>query len=76
MHNNDVSPIRSQNRGLVLLNEVGNKTRTICRAGPAERLSYGPVYDPETVYDHATPRHPYNLHLHLALYYATPAPCR
>ena len=37
-----------------------------------------PCTTPETVYDHATPapRHPYNLHLHLALYYATPAPCR
>jgi hypothetical protein len=28
-----------------------------------------PCTTPETVYDHATPRHPYNF-LHLALYYA------
>ena len=56
--------------------EVSKKLARFGEGAPRSDCPTVPCTTPETVYDHATPRHPYNLHLHLALYYATPAPCR
>ena len=55
---------------------ISKKLARFGEGAPRSDCPTVPCTTPETVYDHATPRHPYNLHLHLALYYATPAPCR
>ena len=57
-------------------NLISKKLARFGEGAPRSDCPTVPCTTPETVYDHATPRHPYNLHLHLALYYATPAPCR
>lgn len=56
--------------------QISKKLARFGEGAPRSDCPTVPCTTPETVYDHATPRHPYNLHLHLALYYATPAPCR
>jgi hypothetical protein len=63
-------------RRIYFPNNLSKKLARFGEGAPRSDCPTVPCTTPETVYDHATPRHPYNLHLHLALYYATPAPCR